>query len=388
MTVLILSLVFIGFICSQFLLALNFFTFVPFGYFSTVVFVVGFFIYIHLFFNMGRLSFSRGALPVLLFYIFFVVVFLVKIFYVVIDGVIDHAFRSHLVFLIFYFMMPVVAYMMFSSNSGRSLVFVFLLLLLFVILFVMKNGDIRSYTIDYDGRLFQLNYQAIGAAVVVLYVFLIDYKNSYASFAVWLVALGCCYFIGARSEVIALLLIFMLDSIVKRRGLLSFVCAHIAIISIFISGLLIFLLSIFISILELDLSVFDLSLDERMSILSSNLGYILQSPIFGQYSAYEPGRYAHNLISVWVDFGVFAFFIFSMAFLLMLFRYLILLSKIRFLTIYRQGLCLYVSTVFLMFTLKDYGYFVFPFSVGIYILVEREYLIYRRKLTSELNYAF
>jgi hypothetical protein len=79
MTVLVLSLVFIGFICSQFLLALNFFAFVPFGYFSTVVFVVGFFIYIHLFFNMSRLSFSRGALPVLLLYIFFVVIFLVKI---------------------------------------------------------------------------------------------------------------------------------------------------------------------------------------------------------------------------------------------------------------------------------------------------------------------
>jgi hypothetical protein len=34
---------------------------------------------------------------------------------------------------------------------------------------------------------------------------------------------------------------------------------------------------------------------------------ISASPIFGDYASYTPGHYAHNILSAWVDLGLFGF---------------------------------------------------------------------------------
>lgn len=45
----------------------------------------------------------------------------------------------------------------------------------------------------------------------------------------------------------------------------------------------------------------------RKDLLAEALRTIARSPLMGDYASYMPGRYAHNLISAWVDLGLFGF---------------------------------------------------------------------------------
>ncbi|MFM5287226.1 hypothetical protein ACET9J_13635 [Aeromonas veronii] len=388
MALLILNFVFIGFIVSQFLAALNFFDTALNGYFSSTVIIIGCISYLYFLLRVKKVFFPIAMLPVFISYCVFIILFLCIFIFNIYHGNGGDTLKSHVVFCIFYVMMPILAYIIFSSNEGQSWIFCFLYFLFFVIVvFRLLYGDIRSFSVSLTGGEFQFNYQAIGATVVILYVFLIDHKRSYLSYVTFLVAFIGGYLIGARAEIISLLVIFILNCILKAKVRYCLALSYFSIVLIIFCGLFILLLSVFVSTLEYNLSAVDLSLHERMLILASNLKYISESPLLGNYSAYDAGMYAHNLISVWVDFGLVPFLVFNFTLFLLLFRYMYLLSKMRFITLYRQGLCIYISTLFLMLVFKDYGYFIFPFSIGIYFAVENKYMSLRRKSSPELTHA-
>jgi hypothetical protein len=43
---------------------------------------------------------------------------------------------------------------------------------------------------------------------------------------------------------------------------------------------------------------------ERALFLDRALSSVRTDPLFGEFASYPPGTYAHNLVSVWVDFGI------------------------------------------------------------------------------------
>jgi O-antigen ligase len=72
----------------------------------------------------------------------------------------------------------------------------------------------------------------------------------------------------------------------------------------------------------------DQSYIERKYILDQALQTIMTHPFFGDYARYEPGRYAHNALSVWQDFGLLPFLVFVAS---------LLFATARVVTLYRRG---------------------------------------------------
>lgn len=387
----VLVFVFIGFILSQFTVALGFYDLALVGSFSVNVIFVGFVSYIYLLSRVGVISFPVRVLPVLFMYLLFLFVFLYHFIYAYVLSLAAHTRNSHVVFLVFYVVMPLFGYVLFyrDDDYGKRWVLFFLVLLFLVSLwFSTVYGDIRSYYVAYGGQGFQFNYQAIGAIVFVLFVYVQNQKSLFLSYLAWFSALGCCYVVGARSELISLILVFFLNFLLIGKNVFSLFYVRFFVVGIYILGLILFVLFVLVASYQSEIAALDLSLSERLSILSSNLEYIFQSPFWGAYSAYESGRYAHNLLSVWVDFGFPSFLLLCCIFSFVLFRYLSILPIMRSCTTFKCGLILHLSVVFLMFTFKDYGYFIFPLSLGVYILVERRYIAFRRNSKMGLKYAF
>ncbi|HRP37890.1 MAG TPA: hypothetical protein PLS50_08855, partial [Candidatus Dojkabacteria bacterium] len=54
----------------------------------------------------------------------------------------------------------------------------------------------------------------------------------------------------------------------------------------------------------------DASVLERKYTIFNAINNIYRNPVFGRYGEYDPGFYAHNILSVWSDYGIFVFFIF------------------------------------------------------------------------------
>jgi hypothetical protein len=121
----------------------------------------------------------------------------------------------------------------------------------------------------------------------------------------------------ARSEFVALLfMIPIIELYYARRKLIliAVMGAIFAVTYLYIEDILALLPSN--RILELfDLSQ-STSANKRHHLTVYALNTIRQFPIFGDYASYNPGFYSHNVLSAWVDTGIFGF-VFVLALLIL-----------------------------------------------------------------------
>ncbi|RYG88690.1 MAG: hypothetical protein EON59_03660 [Alphaproteobacteria bacterium] len=213
------------------------------------------------------------------------------------------------------------------------------------------------------------DYQAYAFVYLVMFIYILGIVGRsplrYFIYAAGLVAL---FVNGARSELIAAPLVIVTFEIffavrfpailatVIIGGLLSFGPVFNLLANLFPENRFISLLTNVGS---------DQSYSERSYFFERALSVISESPFWGNYGAYPLGEYAHNIVSVWVDFGLIGF---------LLFAFILFLGLANSLKAYRENRDLHLSAmlaatalcmVMLSITAKYWTYQMFPILLAL-----------------------
>lgn len=152
-----------------------------------------------------------------------------------------------------------------------------------------------------------VSYQANGLALLTLGLLALASEHSTLRISSLALICAACYANGARSEFVAILLIggayFVLyhRESGRLRRLAFLIAATVAAVPASISFLTQRSESRIANIVEIES---DVSFIARQGALTDAIATLEQHPFAGAYASYEPGLYAHNLLSAWVDLGL------------------------------------------------------------------------------------
>lgn len=242
-----------------------------------------------------------------------------------------------------------------------------------IIFFFSENGvfDVSSQS---PNAPLVANYQTFALAYLpVMIVAIAKSTNRLWRYALFLVAVYCLYFNGARSEFLAMLIFFAVFevSISNKRAIevlrvTVFTVAAIASIFIVIPQGVENRTSRLVNLSE------DNSSNVRRDIFQEGIDKISKSPLLGDYGNYEQGLYIHNVFSAWQDLGLFGFLYFCLIMAIPLF-YFSRDSLIRQNTSKETALCLgmLVATSILLICAKYFAYPLVAITLGIISRVDR-----------------
>lgn len=241
-------------------------------------------------------------------------------------------------------------------------------LLLMCVFVIFNAGNIKALKFQ-DYIIQQFNYQGVALGILataLLSIPLMSRRWRRISYAVTLAAM---FFIGARSELLAFIAsIFLIEYFMTgatAKGL-------------FKAGLLWFLLlgvvSFFLSTWMPDSRIWGLlnittdeSFIDRGQLMPATLNIIQKNFWTGSYGDYNPGYYAHNIISAWVDTGFLGFYLICMVLLRCL--YLSIPARNKNVTnhVYISAACCTVSAVILLAFAKYFTYPVWGLAAGLMV---------------------
>ena len=152
-------------------------------------------------------------------------------------------------------------------------------------------------------------YQGFSRSYLFVYLVVITQMRTLAPrLALYLLAAVTLYVNGARSEFVAMLCTIPLLELYRaqhRALTLLLLCAGVLLLTV---------ASLYIAQYLPDnrtLELLDLSQSTsatlRHTLTRQALATIAQHPLLGAYGSYEPGSYAHNILSAWIDLGLFGF---------------------------------------------------------------------------------
>ncbi len=246
----------------------------------------------------------------------------------------------------------------------------FSLVLLSFILISLPSGALYNSYIEIAGGvdLFQLNYQASAVVIIILLTYTLNNKDDWVRYLIYASAGYSILVLGARFELISFAIIIITVEWLRSRIKILFITSFFLMLTV--GGVMLS----YGSFEHRALGLLNISADEsfiqRQELTASAIGVILDNPILGSYASYDPGGYAHNALSAWVDFGFFGFSLFvcllTIPFLRILFHPKRLASGVG----YEQALSSIVITIFSVIFAKDYTYTMIPFSIGIYCRYE------------------
>ena len=143
----------------------------------------------------------------------------------------------------------------------------------------------------------------ITLAVVVSFI-----KLPWQRAIIYCVAVPALYVNGARSEFVALLFMLPIIEICRSQRKLRTLGVIIAILAIVAINFEFIISTLptnrMLELLDLSQST---SANARQELKLYAINTILAHPVLGEYASYPPGDYAHNVLSAWVDLGLFGF---------------------------------------------------------------------------------
>ncbi|WP_146031464.1 hypothetical protein [Comamonas faecalis] len=170
---------------------------------------------------------------------------------------------------------------------------------------------IKIFPAEFGGEYFELDYQML--AFLVLFFFIGNLANSRTKSNIVIICAMVVFLfhLGARTEFyIALALLGAVEFLKAKR--------RIGVLILFFFGSVFFALiaHIYLDVNWLrDVRIFsvifsdaDPSKISRSELTFNALKTIAEHPFLGNFASHELGAYSHNLLSAWVDFGVFGFF--------------------------------------------------------------------------------
>lgn len=185
------------------------------------------------------------------------------------------------------------------------------------------------------------------------------------------VSVACLFVTGARSEFLALFIVVMVMEWCRARRPALVVLVAVAMVA----GAAVAVQSLVV--LFPDNRVVDLvenraegSVSERQVMLSAAMTTVADNPVAGRFASYRPGEYAHNLLSVWVDFGIV-----GLAWLILLLAWPGLGMATRRRRLARtagflSAAGLFAAALVLLLVAKAFSYTLLPFALGLYAALQ------------------
>jgi O-antigen ligase len=127
-------------------------------------------------------------------------------------------------------------------------------------------------------------------------------------YGMYVVTLFTLFVNGARSEMIVIIPVILIAEAHYFRGKLLIAMIMASVAMIFLPNIAEWLTDAFPDnrvVLLLNGLTTDASYNQRQYYNDQALAVIRDAPIFGSYAYYPEGAYAHNILSMWADFGLF-----------------------------------------------------------------------------------
>ncbi|HMG46766.1 MAG TPA: hypothetical protein VK614_04840 [Allosphingosinicella sp.] len=208
-------------------------------------------------------------------------------------------------------------------------------------------------------------YQAFALIFVVNFYFVISLSQNRALTAINILVGGATILVvGSRSEIVYIMSYVLFYVISSRYKLISFVAFAVVGIALSVSQtvLELFPRNRFYDLYETGAEGNRLARDYANTAAMRS---IWEHPFVGDYANYEPGFYAHNIFSVWVDFGLAGFVLYGLCILVPAY---LLIHDFRIGARSTQNafaIANILACIVLLLTSKNGAYYAVPFAIGI-----------------------
>lgn len=261
-----------------------------------------------------------------------------------------------------------------SNRYCKILLSMFIVLSLMVFYNSSNNsfglGSLKDLSLSDSGK--TASYQGYGLAYLMTSSLLLNYMRKFSQILiVLLISVICLFIIGARSESVAFMLltivIFFFRS--NQRMLMLLIFSFILLVMYFFSdSFMIIIMDNFHN--SRLLSLFEISQDrsilERTEMLHFAFETIFNNPIFGSYASYEPGHYAHNIFSAWVDLGLFGFLLYCVLLFMPFLNLIINYNYSSRISSYQFVLGIVILVLFLDLFSKPFTNLYLPYMVALF----------------------
>ncbi len=235
-------------------------------------------------------------------------------------------------------------------------------------LFIVGAGDL------------EVTYQSF--AVILLFCGFLALSQTDQPLLQWLTSLAliaALFVIGARSEFVGALILISLIMTIKRGRALNIGVAIV--VSIVAFSNLHLLESLETNrIRDLVYNAAYGSRFERELAMSQAVFTIFQNPFIGDYGSYTNGSYAHNVLSMWVDFGMLGFALFIGLFAMFFTKLTHKIRRQSQVAVVAHGIALLATTFLLLLTAKHFTYILVPLSLAYACTPVRHSLPVRREV--------
>ncbi len=238
--------------------------------------------------------------------------------------------------------------------------------IVFAALFVLTlaNMEDGAFT-PAQGADAEATYQAYAVVLaVVTFVLLYDAERAIRFWAIGVTAIVSFAILGSRSELVAMLLIVGFAGNCRRQSRQTFVLEVIA-IAMLVAAYVYLTNTGWNRLINLVDEGAESTVIARSEMTGQAWTAILNHPMAGDFGSYDDGAYAHNLLSIWVDFGFFGMLLY-VALLVASIHGILVHARVAFsnwrgiVSISLWGFC-----VFLLVFTKPGHYFVVPFVMGV-----------------------
>jgi hypothetical protein len=288
-------------------------------------------------------------------------------------GADDEITLSHLAYILKFVALFLIALLVNGQARGfRRLLNVLMVGIIATVLVTGSEGQfLQAALLEalYEG--FLLDYQGLAYAYIVLVIYCAPSLSRNWRITLYAASLASLFLIGARSEFVGLVLLAGVIEFCKSRSRQMFFLVLGVLILISVVSYLALQDSLgdnrILGLLKLSS---DQSAIERGELHSLALHTIAANPLFGSYASYEPGYYAHNILSAWVDLGLAGFLLLAA---LLAIPAISLLKQFRRCSrddLYVQSLSSMLLTAVLLLFAKNYTYQMIPIAIGLYCRFE------------------
>jgi hypothetical protein len=263
-------------------------------------------------------------------------------------------------------------YLLFRSiNFDNRWVIVLRVSLAIMLAFVVNYGITGGFVLSGVGEISSglPTYQDFGVYLALCSIALLSLERKIAMRSiVFILSLVSLILLGSRSELILFLIGAGVVELVQSRKTHVLLTATLASAAAYVGVLFIDeaetnRIAFWVSMMAQGEGIF---LDPlREAVNENGLKIIGDNPVFGAFAYYGPGEYAHNVLSLWADFGIGLFFLYIVMFvgtLVVFVRYQSMSSIGRSIGF---PIGLWMATGTLLVVAKSFGYPAVPVLLGV-----------------------
>jgi len=265
----------------------------------------------------------------------------------------------------------VALYLLFRSVSfdDRWLV-VLRVSLLIMLAFVVNYGIMGGFLLTGAGAssLGLPTYQDFGLYLAFSAMALMSLERNIAiRGVVFVLSLVSLVLLGSRSELMLYLVGAAIIAVVQTKKSHAAIIASVAAAAVYVGMLLVDevetnRIAFWVSMIAQGEGLYQDPL--RAAVNENGLRVIGNHPFLGAFAYYPPGEYAHNLLSLWAEFGVGLFLLYLVMFVGALVVFIQYRSSYPVGVSFGFALGLWVATALLLVVAKSFGYYVVPVLLG------------------------